>query len=160
MDEMLPELENQEISLSKLILVLAKAGLTNEEIGIAIGMTGARFQHILNRNPDFRDLVNEAKEDPNHRVEQSLFKRALGFQTKEIKHKDGKPIEVTIKEFAPDPISCIFWLKNRSPKRWRDVIEHRHTLKDRMERAHDALAERSRGMLTSGDDDRDGRDLS
>jgi len=51
-------------------------------------------------------------------------------------------------------------LKNRSPKRWRDVIEHRHTLKDRMERAHDALAERSRGMLTSGDDDRDGRDLS
>jgi hypothetical protein len=105
---------------------------------------------LLNKYPEFRELVNEAKEDSNHKVEQSLFKRALGYQTREIVHKDGKPVQVTIKEYAPDPISCIFWLKNRSPKRWRDVVEHKHSLKDRMERAHDAVAERSRGMITAG----------
>jgi len=95
-------------------------------------------------------MLNDAKEDPNHRVEQSLFKRALGYQTKEIVHKDGKPVQVTIKEYAPDPVSCIFWLKNRSPKRWRDVVEMKHTLADRMSRAHDAIAERERGMITAG----------
>ena len=147
----IPELAYTEMDASKLILVLAKAGLVNDEIAVAIGMTPSKFRTMLSKYPDFRDLLNEAKEDPNYKVEQSLFKRALGYQVKEIVQKAGKPVQVTIKEFAPDPVSCIFWLKNRSPKRWRDVIEHRHTLKDRMERAHDAVAERSRGMLTTED---------
>ena len=147
----IPELAYTEMDASKLILVLAKSGLMNDEIAVAIGMTPGRFKNMLQKYPEFRDLVNEAKEDPNHQVEQSLFKRALGYQTKEIVHKDGKPVQVTIKEYAPDPVSCIFWLKNRSPKRWRDVVEHKHSLKDRMERAHDAVAERSRGMITGGE---------
>lgn len=147
----IPELAYTEVDPSKLVLILAKSGLTNDEIAVAIGLTPNKFRSILASNPDFRELLNEAKEDPNHKVEQSLFKRALGYQTKEIVHKDGKPVQVTIKEYAPDPVSCIFWLKNRSPKRWRDVIEHKHSLKDRMERAHDAIAERSRGMITAGE---------
>jgi len=153
MDEMLPDFNGHEIDLSKLILVLAGTGMTNQEIAVSIGLTLPKFNHLLAKHPDFRDLVNEAKEGPNHLVEQSLFKRALGFQTKEVKHKDGKPVEVTIKEFAPDPVSCIFWLKNRSPKRWRDVIEHRHSLRDRMDRAHTAISDRTRGELSSGADE-------
>jgi len=147
----IPELAYTEMDAAKLILVLAKAGLTNDEIASAVGMTIDKFRYLLEKYPDFKELVDTAKEDPNHKVEQSLFKRALGYQVKEVVQKAGKPVQVTIKEFAPDPLSCIFWLKNRSPKRWRDVIEHRHTLKDRMERAHDAIAEQSRGMLTAGD---------
>lgn len=147
----IPELAYTEIDLSKLILVLARTGLTNEEVAVAIGMTPSKFKHLLDKYPDFKDLYDTAKEDPNHKVEQSLFKRALGYQTREIVQKEGRPVQVTIKEYAPDPVSCIFWLKNRSPKRWRDVVEHRHTLKDRMERAHDALAERARGMIGAGD---------
>jgi hypothetical protein len=147
----MPELIQTEVDVAKLVLVLAKSGLTNSEIAVAVGMTASKFEHLLKMYPDFRELLNEAKEDPNHRVEQSLFKRALGYQTKEVIHKEGKPVQVTIKEYAPDPVSCIFWLKNRSPKRWRDVIEHRHSLKDRMERAHEAVAERSRTMITAGD---------
>jgi hypothetical protein len=148
----IPELAYTEMDASKLILVLAKAGLVNDEIAVSIGMTPNQFKKMLDKYPDFRELLNEAKEDPNHKVEQSLFKRALGYQVKEIVQKAGKPVQVTIKEFAPDPISCIFWLKNRSPKRWRDVVEHKHSLADRMGRAHEAVAERSRGMLTSGDE--------
>jgi len=148
----IPELAYTEMDASKLILVLAKAGLTNGEIAAAIGMAPSKFGTMLTKYPDFRELLNEAKEDPNYKVEQSLFKRALGYQVKEIVQKAGRPVQVTIKEFAPDPVSCIFWLKNRSPKRWRDVIEMRHTLADRMGRAHEAVAERSRGMLTEGDE--------
>jgi hypothetical protein len=146
----IPELAYTEMDASKLILIMAKAGLTNEEMAVAIGMTPSKFSHMLQKHPDFRELLNEAREDPNHKVEQSLFKRALGYQVKEIVQKAGKPVQVTIKEFAPDPVSCIFWLKNRSPKRWRDFVEMKHTLADRMGRAHDAIAERSRGMLSEG----------
>jgi len=144
----IPELAYLEIDPGKLILVLAKTGLTNEEIAIAMGMTPSKFGHLLAKYPDFRDALNDAKEDPNHKVEQSLFKRALGYSIKETTKKDGKPVQVVLKEMAPDPLSCIFWLKNRSPKRWRDVVEHKHSLRDRMDRAHGALAERS--MLTAG----------
>lgn len=147
----IPELAYTEIDATKVVLTMAQAGMTNEEIAIAIGMTPSRFQHLLKKYPDFREQLNESREEPNHKVEQSLFKRALGYQVKEIVQKAGKPVQVTIKEFAPDPVSCIFWLKNRSPKRWRDVIEMRHTLADRMGRAHEAVAERSRGMLMEGD---------
>src|SRR3989304_6165894 len=140
------------IILCQLIIVLAKAGLINDEIAVAVGMTPSKFKNLLDKYPEFRELLNEAKEDPNHKVEQSLFKRALGYQVKEIVQKAGRPVQVTIKEFAPDPVSCIFWLKNRSPKRWRDVIEMRHTLADRMGRAHEAVAERSRGMLPEGEE--------
>ena len=147
----IPELAYIEMDATKLILTMAKAGLTNEEISEAIGTTPSRFSRMLQKHPDFRELLNEAREDPNHKVEQSLFKRALGYQVKEIVQKAGRPVQVTIKEFAPDPVSCIFWLKNRSPKRWRDVIEMKHTLADRMGRAHDAVAERSRGMITDGE---------
>lgn len=149
----IPELAYTEIDATKVVLTMAQAGMTNEEIAIAIGLTASKFGHMLQKHPDFRELLNEAREEPNHKVEQSLFKRALGYQVKEIVQKAGKPVQVTIKEFAPDPVSCIFWLKNRSPKRWRDVVEMKHTLADRMGRAHDAIAERSRGMLTDGDGD-------
>ena len=148
----IPELANQEIDLSRIILVLAGQGLTNNEIADAIGMTHGKFKWLLDKNPDFKEVFDGMKEEPNFKVEQSLYKRALGFTVKEVTHKDGKPVQVVIKEFAPDPVSCIFWLKNRSPKRWRDVIEHKHTLRDRMERAHEAVAERSRmGELTEGE---------
>ena len=151
MEETLSELRGHEVDVSRMILILAKTGMTNEEVATAIGLTPGKFKHMLDKNPDFREIFNEAKEDSNYRVEQSLFKRALGYQTKEVVQREGRPVQVTIKEYAPDPVSCIFWLKNRSPKRWRDVVEHRHSLKDRMERAHEAVAERSRGMLTAGD---------
>ena len=147
----IPELAYTEMDAGKLVLVLAKAGLTNSEIAVAIGMTPSKFSKMLQNYPDFWEMLNDAKEDPNGKVEQALFKRALGYQVKEIIQKAGKPVQVTIKEYAPDPVSCIFWLKNRSPKRWRDVIEMKHTLADRMSRAHEAVAERRRGMLSDGE---------
>jgi hypothetical protein len=147
----IPELDLAQMDASKLVLVLAGAGLTNEEVAIAIGMTPRNFRTALDKNPDFKEIFDAAKEDPNYKVEQSLYKRALGYQTREIVQKAGKPVQVTIKEFAPDPVSCIFWLKNRSPKRWRDVVEHKHTLADRMSRAHEAIAERGRLSLSTGD---------
>jgi hypothetical protein len=60
-------------------------------------------------------------------VEQSLFRRALGYEFEEAKviAVDGKVqrIEKTKKQMAPDVVACIFWLKNRLPDKWRDKHE-------------------------------------
>jgi transposase-like protein len=57
-------------------------------------------------------------------VEQSLAKSALGFKRSvERLGKDGCPIEC-FEEVPPNPVSAIFWLKNRRPDRWRDKQEH------------------------------------
>jgi hypothetical protein len=156
MESQVPELNHREVDLKKLVLVLAKAGLINDEIAVSIGMTPRQFDYLLEKYPDFREILNEAKEEPNHKVEQALFRRALGYTVKETVAKAGKPVQVTLKEIAPSELACIFWLKNRSPKRWRDVIEHKHSLRDRMDRAHDATDRASRArMIPDGNDDDD-----
>lgn len=70
-----------------------------------------------------------------------MYKRALGYRVREVHKVEGKPIKVIEKELAPDVVADIFWLKNRDPKRWRDVIDMQFTLRDRLNRAHHALSE-------------------
>ncbi len=123
----------------ELLIRLAKLGLTNEEVAEVFGITLDQFRLILDKNPNLYDALQDAKEVPNRKVEASLYKRAIGFQTKEVHKVEGKPIKVVIKELAPDVVADIFWLKNRDPKRWRDTFEVTHTLRDRMDRAHQAL---------------------
>lgn len=133
-----------DVNPIQVMLALAKAGLTNQEIEVTLGFKSGGLNKLLLRNPDLRDLFDEARDDPNYRVTQSLFKRAMGYQTKEITKKDGKPVQVVLKEVPADVVACIFWLKNRDPKKWRDIVEHKHTLRDRMERAHDSVSEKGR----------------
>lgn len=138
------------LSLDKLLVLLAKAGLNNEEIGEVLGMSANIFSSFLSQNPEVREIIEDAREEPNFRVEQSLFKRALGYKTKEIVKEDGKPVKVTIKEIAPDVVACIFWLKNRDPKRWRDVVEMKFSLRDRVERVNTALNEAKQPLSLAG----------
>lgn len=123
----------------ELLKLLGELGLTNEEIAPIFGLSDGQFAATLDQLPHLRDILEQAKEAPNRRVEASLYKRALGYQTREIIKVEGKAVKVIVKEVAPDVIADIFWLKNRDPKRWRDVVEVRHTLRDRLGRAHEAL---------------------
>lgn len=130
----LPNMDPEQV-----MVMLAKAGYTNEEIANSFGMSIGQFNRLLANEPELKEKLDNAKDEPNFKVEGALFKRALGYKIKEVVQEDGKPVKVVLKEIAPDPVSCIFWLKNRDPKKWRDVIEHKFTLRDRMDRAHDAI---------------------
>lgn len=114
-------------------------GLTNGEVAQLFGLSESQLSTLLHHQPHLQDILSDAKENPNRRVEASLYRRALGYQTQEIHKVHGKPSKVIIKEVAPEVVACIFWLKNRDPKRWRDTLEVRHTLRDTMDRAHAAL---------------------
>lgn len=123
----------------QMLLALAKAGLTYNEMAAILGFSVSTLKTILENDQRLWEQVEEAQAAPNFKVEQALFKRALGYQVKEITKEDGRPIKVVLKDNAPDVVACIFWLKNRDPRRWRDVVEMKFSLRDRMERASDAL---------------------
>lgn len=66
------------------------------------------------KHNEFSEALKRGKDafDTQH-VEKSLLKRAMGY-TLEGKH------------YPPDTTACIFWLKNRQPRKWRDKQELEH----------------------------------
>jgi hypothetical protein len=79
------------------------------------------------KHPEFRAAVEGAKRDFDAEVEAGLFKSAVGYEHEavEIMQHQGKPVVVPyVKHYPPNPASAIFWLKNRQPERWKEVVEH------------------------------------
>ena len=75
------------------------------------------FFHSIKSGKDFYDSIS---------VEDSLLKRALGYEITEEKQEDGtngSKTTTTKKHVAGDTTAMIFWLKNRNPSRWRDKQE-------------------------------------
>ena len=77
-------------------------------------------------HPEFRESIKRAKEGADCQVAAALFQRAIGFSHPDV-HISNYQGEVTVtsitKHYPPDPVSGIFWLKNRQPRLWRDKIE-------------------------------------
>lgn len=77
------------------------------------------------------DALNEGRSFADSKVVDGLYQRAMGMKVTDKKTilstKDGQTqparIEIVEKQLPPDPTACIFWLKNRQPKRWRDKPE-------------------------------------
>ena len=132
-------LDVSHLTPEDLLRVLGRSGLTNEEIAAVFGLNVDQFAYTLENNETLRDILEEAKKVPDKAVEAALYKRALGYETREIHKVHGKPTKIILKSIAPDVIADIFWLKNRDPKRWRDTLTVQHTLRDQLDRAHRAM---------------------
>ena len=83
----------------------------------------------------FSDSLKRGKDSyDTKKVELSLLDRALGYEHEEIKffsHEGEVTDERTVtKHYPPDVTALIFWLKNRNPKRWRDIKAMELTGKD------------------------------
>jgi hypothetical protein len=89
-------------------------------------------------NKEFSDSLKIGKGVSDSRVEQALYHRAIGYSYDAVKifldPDTKKPIYVPYREHVPpDTTACIFWLKNRRPKEWRDVQNHQHTVVSKTE---------------------------
>ena len=76
--------------------------------------------------PRFAEALQSGKEEADGRVVASLFQRALGYSHKAVKvfQYQGQTIEHEYTErYPPETTACIFWLKNRQPKFWRDRVD-------------------------------------
>lgn len=105
----------------------ARDGLTDEQIASNMGIGVRTLYEYKQRYPHILQALKRGKEVVDIQVENALLKRALGYQYKEVKTEEYEtengPVKrttTTIKEVVPDTTAQIFWLKNRSPKKWRE----------------------------------------
>lgn len=114
-------------ALKEKLLELAANGYTDEQMAEVVGVHVNTIGYWKNKNKEFKWSLKEAKLIADELVEASLFRRAVGYSHKELKvfhHEGSIATYEVLKHYPPDPVSCIFWLKNRQPKLWREKVEH------------------------------------
>ncbi len=78
----------------------------------------------------FSESIKVPKAIADERVEQSLFRRAMGYEHDEIDIRvvDHAIVQTPIRKYyPPDSTAMIFWLKNRKSGEWRDKQDHEHS---------------------------------
>jgi hypothetical protein len=78
------------------------------------------------QHQEFSDAVKVPKAEADMRVEQSLYRRAMGYEHDEVDIRvvGGEVVQTPIRKYyPPDSTAMIFWLKNRQPGEWRDKVE-------------------------------------
>lgn len=104
---------------------LAALGATDREAAEFFGVNEATLHRWKHEQPEFCESLKVGKECADQRVEQSLYRRALGYSHDAVKIAVNAAGEITQVPFtehhAPDTTAAIFWLKNRKPAEWRDV---------------------------------------
>lgn len=113
----------------------AREGMTDEEIiKNIIKKTGkihpSTFYDWKKKYPEISESLKKGKEIVDYKVENTLLKRALGYEaTEKIKELKENPEtgekELTVvkeitKHIPPDTLALFYWLKNRRPDKWRD----------------------------------------
>ena len=102
----------------------ARDGLTDEQIAKNIGISRSTLNEWKKKYSDISDTLKRGKEVIDRQVENSLLKRALGYEYEEVSEKFEHGVlterKVTKKQVVPDTTAQIFWLKNRKPSVWRD----------------------------------------
>lgn len=95
-------------ALIETVRELALDGKTEDEIAAAIGICRTTLWNWKNQHPEFLNALNQWKDSADSKVETSLYEKALNG----------------------DVTACIFWLKNRKPREWRDRQEISHDVTD------------------------------
>lgn len=101
-------------------------GKTDREVAKALKISHESLYQHVKRYPEFADARKKAKAMADEVIEQSLFNRARGMWLPDC-HVSQYEGVITVtplkKHLPPDPLSCIFWLKNRKPDQWREKTE-------------------------------------
>lgn len=109
---------------------LAALGATDREAAEFFGVTESTLYLWKHTQPEFSEALKLGKETADQRVEQSLYRRAVGYSHDAVKIAVNAAGEVTevpfVERYPPDTTAAIFWLKNRRPDEWREkqVVEH------------------------------------
>ena len=104
---------------------LAAKGFTDREIAEFFDIDERTVNRWKHDHDDFCQSLKVGKDEADARVEQSLYRRALGYTHDAVKihvASDGGITQVPFTEhYPPDTTAAIFWLKNRKRDEWRDI---------------------------------------
>jgi len=111
-------------------------GATDKDLAILFETTEKTINTWKQEQPKFLQSLKDGKDDADAKVAQAMYKRAVGYEHPEDRvfcNKDGEVTTVaTTKHYPPDHGSCMSWLKNRQPGRFRDKQEVDHGVTDDM----------------------------
>ena len=112
-------------------LKLCQLGATDRELADFFQVTERTINTWKTEHAEFLQSLKLGKEAADERVTTSLYRRALGYSHDAVKifadPKTGaEQIVEFVEHYPPDTTACIFWLKNRQPKDWRDKVDHEH----------------------------------
>lgn len=111
-----------------LVYKLALLGLTDEALATALQIATSTLNRWKYDYSGFWESIQKGRVIADAKVAESLYKRANGFEIKEVKVEVDelggavKQIEIT-KQIPPDTQAASLWLRNRQPKEWRDRQE-------------------------------------
>lgn len=104
---------------------LAQLGATDREAADFFEVAESTLYLWKHTHPEFSEALKVGKDAADARVEQSLYRRALGYTHDAQKihvASDGGITQVPYTEhYPPDTTAAIFWLKNRKRDEWRDI---------------------------------------
>lgn len=109
---------------------LCKLGATDAQLADFFGVAVSTINLWKVQHAEFSESIKVPKAEADERVEQSLYRRALGYEHDEVDIRviDGQVVMTDIrKHYPPDATAMIFWLKNRKPGEWRDKQDVEHS---------------------------------
>lgn len=109
---------------------LAALGATDRDIADFFKVSEATLNRWKQTVPEFCESLKVGKGPADERVEQSLYRRAVGytFDSEKVFQFQGEIVRAkTVEHVPPDTTAAIFWLKNRKPQEWRDKQEVEHS---------------------------------
>ena len=102
---------------------LCLLGSTNDDLVNFFGVAMSTLSKWIVEIPEFSEALKKGRSIADSNVADRLYQRAMGYEHDEEKVfcNNGEIISTTVRRhYPPDPISAIFWLKNRQRKKWRD----------------------------------------
>lgn len=115
---------------AKIAKQMCELGATDPQLAEAFDVTISTITLWKVTYPEFSAAIKISKDVSDNLVEQSLYKRALGYECEEMDVRviEGKVVQTPVRKvYPPDPTAMIFWLKNRQKEKWRDKQEVQHS---------------------------------
>lgn len=109
---------------------LAALGATDREAAEFFDVDERTLHRWKHEHEEFCQSLRVGKEQADARVEQSLYRRALGYSHDDTHFSSYEGVVTAtpfVKHHPPDTTAAIFWLKNRKPTDWRDKHDHEHS---------------------------------
>ncbi|MBO3760370.1 hypothetical protein [Ciceribacter sp. L1K22] len=113
--------------------MLATLGATDLEISQFFNVSLRTIHRWKIEHEEFREALEIGKDEADAKVEESLYRRAVGytFDSEKILVVEGEVQRVeTMEHVPPDVKAATFWLQNRRPGIWRDTKHLKHGVQE------------------------------